>query len=105
VAVPFIANRKMSCPHTVHFVKKCITDWYGEDALYAPKTAEGSESTVTAIDLYSVRIHADHSFTLSISRSVGQLRVYSGKFLDMLVDAAEKEFPKMEKRGAWEAAV
>ena len=95
----------MSCPHKIHFVKKCISDWYGGDALYAPKTAEGSESTVTAIDLYSVRIHADHSFTLSISRSVGQLRVYSGMFLDVLVDAAEKEFPNMEKRGAWKVPV
>lgn len=96
----------MSCKHDVQFVKDCVSDWYGEGNVFVPKlTDASSESTVYAIDLYSVRIHADHSFTLSLSGRVGPLRVYGGKFLDMLVDAAEKEFPNMEKRGAWQVAV
>ena len=95
----------MSCQHDVQFVKDCLGDWYGEGNVFVPKLSDASaESTVVAIDLYSVRIHADHSFTLSLSSRVGPLRVYSGKFLDLLVDAAEKEFPSMERRGAWQAA-
>jgi hypothetical protein len=87
----------MSSVHDAVFVKDCLCDWYGEENVIGPKKAE-AEYIITAYQLYSVTVHADHSYTLSTSRYVGPSRVYSGMFLDLLVDAAEKEFPNMQKR-------
>jgi hypothetical protein len=87
----------MSSVHCAEFVKNCLCDWYGEDNIVGPKKAD-AEYTITAYQLYSVSVHADHSYTLSTSRALGPSRVYSGMFLDLLVDAAEKEFPGMQKR-------
>jgi hypothetical protein len=87
----------MSSVHAAVFVKDCLCDWYGEvNVSGLEKTAAGF--IITAYELYSVTVHADHSYTLSTSRYVGPSRVYSGMFLDLLVDAAEKEFPNMQKR-------
>jgi hypothetical protein len=89
----------ISAIHTANFVKDCLDDWYPEDYVSICLPASyGFDYTYKVEECYTVSVDSSGNMTLSTSRFQGPPRVWSGKFLDLLVDEAEKEFPAMQRR-------
>jgi len=94
--------RKMSFQMSAHvaaFVEDCLCDWYGEGNVRAeePRSSDASHSFLVP-GLYSVDLKKDGTMALCTSQDLGPSRVWTGMFLDLLVETAEKEFPDMQKR-------
>ncbi len=85
--------------HVANFVKDCLHDWYGRDCVITrtPSCDEFTHS-FAVWGCFSINIKESGEIFLYTSRALGPDRVFSGMFLDILVDAAEKEFPDMQKR-------
>ena len=77
------------------FVKDCLEDWYGE---FNVSPVNGSSHTYRVDECFTVRVDSPESLTLLTSQALGPARAWSGSFLDVLVDKAEQEFPRMRKR-------
>ncbi len=89
----------MSAAHTACFAKNCLTDWYGDESVCGFKKAPDSDSWIMYVpELFSVRVDQTGEFHVATSRALGPVRCFSGKFLDLIVDRTEEEFPDMPKR-------